>query len=96
MWNIALFGTHNKRCAVALGSRPAKHHHATVDEDRLTLRTPALTALQLYVDGVLPGVVEIAVGDDELGSFEVEELRTPDEMEFGEPVIRRFRRVTST
>jgi hypothetical protein len=33
-------------------SSPVERHHATEDEEGVTLRLPALTALQLYYDGV--------------------------------------------
>ena len=34
-------------------SGPVERHHATEDEDGVTLELPTLTALQLFYDGVL-------------------------------------------
>ena len=84
--------------STSLKSFPTKHHRAVLDEDAVTLRLPALTALQLYHDGVLPvhnkHPIELTIGDANIGWFIVEWLRCVPEHEFGDPVLIRFARVS--
>jgi hypothetical protein len=75
-------------------SYPTEQHHAIEDEDGVTLRMPAMTALQLYHDGILPASreqsVELAVADKRLGTFFVQWLRGLSGREFGDPVLLRL------
>lgn len=86
-----------KTQSVAIMRLPEKHHHLIADGDGVTLRVPAITALQLYYDGVLPAdrdePVELSVAGESLGRFAIEWLRRVDGHEFGEPILLRFRRV---
>jgi hypothetical protein len=54
-------------------SAPVERHHITEDADGVTLRLPALTALQLYYDGVLnadeKGAVQLSVAGRPLGAY---------------------------
>lgn len=85
-----------KTQSIAIRRLPEKHHHLIADGDGVTLRCPAITALQLYFDGVLPAdrdePVELSVAGKSLGSFAIEWLRRVDGDEFGEPILLRFRR----
>lgn len=79
---------------------PEEHHHATIDDDAVVLRLPALTALQLYYDGILPvnreQPVDVSVGGKALGSFRVAWLRRPAESyEHHDSVLLRLERFAS-
>lgn len=84
---------------IAYSSLPAHKHRLTPLDDILVIRTPAVTALQLYHDGVLPGDpaqgIEVMVGDEVLGCFVLDSLRRPHDLEFEQPVLLRFVRVES-
>lgn len=86
-----------KTQAIAIRRLPGKHHDLIEDGDGVILRFPAITALQLYHDGVLPPdrdePVELSVAGNPLGSFAIEWLRRVDGHEFGEPILIRFRRL---
>lgn len=75
---------------------PAEHHHALEDEDGVTLRIPAMTALQLYHDGTLPAnrdlSVELTIADRNLGAFFVQWLRGLSDGGFGNGVLLRLAR----
>jgi hypothetical protein len=74
--------------SVSHTSHPAEQHHAIEDEDGVTLRTPAMTALQLYHDGILPAnreqSVELTVANRRLGAFFVQWLRGLSGRGFGD------------
>jgi hypothetical protein len=82
--------------SVSHTSYPAEQHHAIEDEDGVTLQTPAMTALQLYHDGILPASreqsVEITVADRRLGAFFVQWLRGLSGRGFGDPMLLRLAR----
>jgi hypothetical protein len=74
---------------------PAEHHSAIVDGDVATIRVRALTAAQLLFDGVLPavgGVVNVCVGENDLGPLRVESLQTPESISDQQFVVLRLRR----
>ena len=79
---------------ISLASRPADAHQVIRDNEGVTLRTPSMTALQIYYDGVLPAdrklPIELTVGREKLGRFVVEWLRRIEPYEYGEPVLIRF------
>src|ERR1700761_4371335 len=82
--------------AVSYTLLPAEHHHALEDDDGVTLRIPAMTALQLYHDGTLPAdreqSVDLTVADQKLGSFFVQWLRGLSGGEVGDGVLLRLAR----
>jgi hypothetical protein len=75
-------------------SAPAERHRVTEDQEGVTLKLPALTALQLYYDGVLSAdarkSVELTVAGRPLGAHFVQWMRTLPGDEFGSPVLLRF------
>jgi hypothetical protein len=77
-------------------SAPVERHQAFEDEQGVTLKLPALTALQLYADGILPAAprkaVEITIAGRKLGAFYVHSLVLVPGHEFGSPVLLRFER----
>jgi len=85
--------------SVSHTSYPAEQHHAIEDEDGVTLRMPAMTALQLYHDGILPAnreqSVELTVADRRLGAFFVQWLRGLSGRGFGDPMLLRLARKPS-
>ena len=84
--------------SIALMVLPVEHHRLTVDGDTVVLCTPAITALQLYYDGVLPAdrdrAVELTLGSEKLGKYLVQSLRRVEMSQFGEPVLIRFVKAT--
>lgn len=83
---IALNGRYLDEVRVRLDSSrtsfltlPEGQHRAIADGDAFVLRLPALTALQLYHEGVLSAAdarpVELRVGDEPRGTFTIEWLR---------------------
>lgn len=79
------------------GCRTAVLGGHKVGGNTVTIRMPALTALQLYFDGTLPGdrsrSVSIEVEGRNLGTFLVEWLRIAGEDLNSGPVLLRFRAV---
>ena len=77
--------------SVSHTSYPAEQHYAIEDEDGVTLQMPAVTALQLYHDGILPAnreqSVELTVADRRLGAFFVQWLRGLSGRGFGDPML---------
>lgn len=77
-------------------SAPVERHHATEDEDGITLKLPAVTALQLFYDGVLSAdgrkSVELTVAGRLLGAYFLHWMHTIRGDEFGGPVLLRFGR----
>jgi len=77
-------------------SAPVERHHATEDEDGITLKLPAVTALQLFNDGVLSAdgrkSVELTVAGRLLGAYFLHWMHTIPGDEFGGPVLLRFGR----
>lgn len=83
--------------AVSYLQLPEAHHRISQGEGAIVLRVPAITALQLYHDGVLPvdrtQPVSLAIDGRELGTFYIAWLRRPAEQyDPGEPVLLRFER----
>jgi hypothetical protein len=80
--------------SVGLMSLPAQHHRIITDGDGVVLRLPAITALQLYYDGVLPSncdrAIELKLGKKKVGRFVIESLRRVEGHHFGEPVLLRL------
>jgi hypothetical protein len=80
--------------SLSYSSAPVERHHATEDEEGITLRLLALTALQLYYDGVLSAdaqrSVELTVAGRLLGAFFLHWLRALPGDKFGSAVILRF------
>jgi tetratricopeptide (TPR) repeat protein len=79
---------------VSYMSAPVEQHHAIEDEGGITLTLPALTALQLYHDGVLSAdaqkSVELTVAGRPLGAYYLQWLRGLPGAAFGNPVVLRF------
>jgi tetratricopeptide (TPR) repeat protein len=77
-------------------SAPIERHQAMEDEEGITLKIPALTALQLYSDGILPvgprKSVDLSIAGRKLGAFYLHWLRGLPGDEFGAPVLLRFER----
>jgi tetratricopeptide (TPR) repeat protein len=77
-------------------SGPVERHYATEDDDGVTLKMPALTALQLFYDGVLSAdgrkSVELTVAGRPLGAYFLQWMHTLPGDEFGSPVLLRFGR----
>lgn len=75
-------------------SAPAERHQAMVDGEGVTLKLPALTALQLFYDGVLKiegcAAVELTVASRPLGAHYLHWMRALPGEEFGGPVLLRF------
>src|SRR5216684_9357600 len=75
-------------------SAPVERHDATEDEEGVTVTLPALTALQLYHDGVLSAdsqkTVELTVAGRLLGAYFLQWMRGFPGDEFGNPVLLRF------
>jgi hypothetical protein len=75
-------------------SAPVERHHATEDAEGVTLRLPALTALQLYYDGVLTAdarkSVEVTIAGRPPGTYYLQWMHTLPGDEFGGPVLLRF------
>jgi tetratricopeptide (TPR) repeat protein len=82
--------------SVSYLSAPVERHHVTEDEDGVTLKLPALTALQLFYDGVLSAdgrkSVELTVAGRPLGAHFLQSMHTLPGDEFGSPVLLRFGR----
>jgi tetratricopeptide (TPR) repeat protein len=78
---------------------PVERHQVIEDEEGVTLKLPALTALQLYHNGVLSAdpqkSVELTVAARKLGVFYPQWLRGLPGDEFGNPVLLRFERKSS-
>jgi len=79
---------------VSYTSLPAHRHGVLADGAAVVVRTQAVTALQLYHDGVLPGDavrgVDLAVGGETLGRFVVDSLRCARDRKSGQHVLLRF------
>jgi tetratricopeptide (TPR) repeat protein len=77
-------------------SAPVERHEATEDEEGVTLKMPALTALQLYYDGVLPITprksADLSIAGRKLGPFYLHWMRGLPGDAFGAPVLLRFGR----
>jgi hypothetical protein len=75
-------------------SAPVERHHATEDAEGVTLKLPALTALQLCYDGVLTAdsrkSVKLTVAGRPLGVYYLQWMHTLPGEEFGGPVLLRF------
>jgi tetratricopeptide (TPR) repeat protein len=75
-------------------SAPVEQHQASEDEEGVTLTVPALTALQLYHDGILSvddqKSVELTIAGRSLGSYHLQWMRELPGHEFGNPVLLRF------
>jgi tetratricopeptide (TPR) repeat protein len=75
-------------------SAPVERHEATEDWEGVTLKLPALTALQLFYDGVLGAdarkSVKITVGGRLLGAYHLQWMHTLPVNEFGGRVLLRF------
>jgi len=73
---------------------PVERHQVIEDEEGVTLKLPALTALQLYHDGVLSAdaqkSVEITVASRPLGANFIHWMRGLPGDEFGNPVLLPF------
>lgn len=73
---------------------PVEQHEAREDADGITLTVPALTALQLYHDGVLSTdekhSVEISIAGRELGPHYLHWMRGLSGNGLGDPVLLRF------
>jgi tetratricopeptide (TPR) repeat protein len=82
--------------SVTYVSAPIERHQAMEDEEGIILKIPALTALQLYSDGVLPITprksVDLSIAGRKLGAFYLQWLRALPGDEFGSPVLLRFAR----
>jgi hypothetical protein len=78
---------------------PAEHHEAVEDGDSIVLRIPAITALQLYHDGVLAAGadhgVEVSIDGHSRGHFRVETLSRPSHTTPFEHVLLRLTSVSS-
>lgn len=87
-------GEHAK--SISYISAPVEQHQLTEDEAGVTLKVPALTALQLYRDCILPNSprksVEVTVAGRKLGAFYLQWLRASPGDSFGAPVLLRFER----
>ena len=79
---------------VSYSSLPAHRHGVVAEGAAVVVRTQAVTALQLYHDGVLPGDalrgVDLAVGGETLGRFVVDSLRCARDRRSGAHVLLRF------
>jgi hypothetical protein len=77
-------------------SAPIERHQVTEDEVGITLKVPALTALQLYRDRIMPAdprkSVELTVAGRKLGVLYLQWLRALPGDSFGAPVLLRFER----
>lgn len=75
-------------------SLPSHKHAISVEGAVVMVRTQAVTALQLYHDGVLPGDavrgVDLTVGGETLGRFVVHSLRCARDPRSGQHVLLRF------
>jgi hypothetical protein len=80
--------------SLTLASAPVERHHASEDEEGVTLTLPAVTALQLYHDGVLSAgsrkSVELTIAGRVLGTYFLHWMRQLPGNEFGNPVLLRF------
>ena len=77
-------------------SAPVARHHISEDEKGVTLKLPALTALQLYHDGVLSAdpakPVDLAIDGRKIGIFYLQWLRSLPDHEYDTSVLLRFER----
>jgi tetratricopeptide (TPR) repeat protein len=77
-------------------SAPVERHLVSEDEQGVTIELPALTALQLYHDGVLSAdparSVELVIAGRKIGVFYLQWLRSLPGNEYGDPVLLRFER----
>jgi tetratricopeptide (TPR) repeat protein len=82
--------------SVSFISAPIEQHQVTEDEAGVTLKVPALTALQLYRDRIIPTdprkSVELTVAGRMLGAFYLQWLRASPGDAFGALVLLRFER----
>jgi tetratricopeptide (TPR) repeat protein len=82
--------------SVSFVTAPVEQHQITEDEAGVTLKVPALTALQLYRDRIIPAdprrSVEVAVAGRKLGAFYLQWLRGLPGDSFGAPVLLRLER----
>lgn len=80
--------------SVAYTSAPVERHQALEDEEGITLKIPALTALQLMHDRILPQdprqSVQLSLAGKSLGAYYLQWLRALPNDEFGGPVLLRF------
>jgi len=81
-------------------SAPVEQHRATEDEQGITVSVPALTAVQLFYDGVLPAdpqtSVKLSIGGHLVGSFYLHGIRAVSASDSGSPVLLRFGREAAT
>ncbi len=79
---------------VSYQSAPVERHTLIEDEHGVTVKLPALTALQLYHDGTLSAdperPVELSVAGRALGEHFLHWMRGLPDHEFGTPVLLRF------
>jgi tetratricopeptide (TPR) repeat protein len=87
---------HSERGSGSLSylSAPVERHRATEDAEGVTLTLPALTALQLFYDGVLTAdgrkSVDLTIGGRSLGAYYLHWMHALPGNEFGGPVLLRF------
>ena len=82
--------------SVSYVSAPVERHQIGEDEEGVTLKLPALTALQLFYDDVLSAdptrPVELTIAPRKIGVFYLRWLRGLPGNEYGDPVLLRFER----
>jgi tetratricopeptide (TPR) repeat protein len=82
--------------SVSYVSAPIEQHQVAEDATGVTLQVPALTALQLYRDCIIPAdpcrSVELTVGGRKVGAFYLQWLRSLPGDSFGTAVLLRFER----
>ena len=82
--------------SVSYTSAPVERHQALEDQEGVTLKVPALTALQLSHDGILPidpqQSVQLSIAERKLGALYLQWLRGVPGHEFGGAVLLRFAR----
>ncbi len=80
--------------SLTYSAAPVERHQLIEDEEGVTLKLPALTALQLYHYGVLSAdaqkSVELTVAGRPLGAYFLHWMRGLPGDEFGNPVLLRF------
>jgi tetratricopeptide (TPR) repeat protein len=77
-------------------SAPVERHSLSEDEEGVTVKLPALTALQLYQDGTLSAdahkAVELTAAGRALGAYFLHWMRGVADTEIGSPIVLRFGR----
>jgi hypothetical protein len=88
--------TNEDAYSVSYVSAPVEQHQISEDGEGVTLKLPALTALQLYHDDVLSAdptkSVELTIAGRKIGVFYLQWLRSLPGNEYGVPVLLRFER----